>query len=355
MKKITIGSIAAIVIIATVVTIIFLNQPEKPDYSGITLKVSSSLDLAGGSYLEGAKKFEEDYGCKVEFTNTFEGSDLFYSSGEDFSQCMPIDEYIDPKNKLYTKAIMDQSCTVDGKVYGVSHALLGRINYCTYDPAQFTRTSIPYKYYKEGNWDWNSFITMSDKLDSSIAINWNDSYVNMMHALFRDESGKPVYDYGTQSQVEWLNFVRALIYDRGIVNIDEGAFEVGFLPQMILDNVDSGVQMRYIPWPTKDGELENIFVDEYHFCIPKTAQHPEASIELANYMIRSCIDTRTALYEANMTKEDWNLFEKQIEKIYCYPPHSDYVPSSEFITDFIRGKTVTEHIYNVQNNAEHIN
>ena len=155
MKKITIGSIAAIVIIATVVTIIFLNQPEKPDYSGITLKVSSSLDLAGGSYLEGAKKFEEDYGCKVEFTNTFEGSDLFYSSGEDFSQCMPIDEYIDPKNKLYTKAIMDQSCTVDGKVYGVSHALLGRINYCTYDPAQFTRTSIPYKYYKEGNWDWN--------------------------------------------------------------------------------------------------------------------------------------------------------------------------------------------------------
>lgn len=345
----------AVVIFATIAAIIFFSTKEKPDYSGITLKVSSSIDLAGGSYLEGAKKFEEDYGCIVEFTDSFEGSDLLYSSGEDFSQCIPINDYINPKSNLYTKSIIDQSCTVDGNIYGISHVLLGKINYCVYDPEQFGEVTLPYDYYKNGNWDWNNFINMTDQIYSNVKIDWNSSYINMMHSLFRDESGQPVFDYGTQAQIEWLNFIRALIYDRGIVEMQEGSFEVGFLPQLVLDKVEATTQMRYIPWPTKTGELGTIFVDEYHFCVPKTAEHPELSLELANYMIKSCIDTRTALYKENMTKEDYALFKKQIKDVYCYPPHTDYVPATEFITDFVRGKTVTEHIYNVQNDAEHIN
>lgn len=355
MKKILTKVAFAILIIAVIATVIFLNTKKQPDYTGITLKVSSSLDISGGSYLEGAKKFEEDFGCTVEFTDSFSDSDLFYSSGEDFSQCIPIDRYVNPKSKLYTKSIIDQCCTVDGSIYGISHVLLGKINYCVYDPGLFGETTLPYEHYKNGTWDWDSFINMSDDLNSNIAIDWNSSYINMMHSLFLDENGSPVFDYGTQSQIEWLNFVRALIYDKGIVNNEEGAFEVGFLPQLILDNVDSETELRYIPWPTKNGALEEIFVDEYHFCVPKTAKYPELSIELANYMIGSCINTRAALYEANMTEDDWKLFKKQIKKIYCYPPHSDYVPSERFINDFVRGKTVTEHIYNIQNDVKHIN
>lgn len=355
MKKIIISIVSAVLIIAVIATVIFLNKPEKPDYSGITLKVASSLDLAGGSYLEGAKKFQEEFGCKVEFTDTFEGSDLFYSPGEDFSQCMPITDYINPKSKLYTKAIIDQSCTVGDDIYGISHVLLGRINYCTYNPELFGEATIPYDYYISDSWDWNSFIDMSDKISSSVAVDWNSSYINMMHSLFLDENGNLSFDYGTQEQIEWLNFVRALIYDRGIVDNTEGAYKVGFLPQLILDNAESESQMRYIPWPTKNGDLGTIFVDEYHFCVPKTAQNPELSIELANYIIRTVIDTRTALYQENMTKEDYKIFKKQIKDIYSYPAHTDYVPSGRFISDFVRGKTVTEHIYNVKNDAEHIN
>jgi hypothetical protein len=56
-----------------------------------------------------------------------------------------------------------------------------------------------------------------------------------------------------------------------------------------------------------------------------------------------------------MTDADWSIFEKQFEKVYSYPYHTDYVPANKFIEDFIRGKTVTEHIYNVENDAEHIN
>lgn len=355
LKKKIIKISIIIIVLAIIASTIFFCTREKPDYSGITIKVASSIDLAGGSYLEGAKKFEEDFGCKVEFTNTFEGSDLFYSSGEDFSQCMPINDYINPKNRLYTKEIMDQSCTQNGNIYGVSHVLLGKINYCAYDPSQFGDVTLPYDYYKNGIWNWDNFIDMTDKIDSNVKIDWNSSYINMMHSLFLDENGNPTFDYGTQDQIEWLNFIRALIYDRGIAEMQEGSYEVGFLPQLVLDRTEATSQMRYIPWPTKNGDLGTIFVDEYHFCVPKTAENPDLSIELANYMIKSCINTRTSLYKENMTKEDYKLFKKQIKNIYCYPQHSDYVPSSEFIADFVRGKTVTEHIYNVQNDAEHIN
>lgn len=355
MKKKIIISLSLLLIAVITGAVIFFTKPETPDLSGMTLKVASSLDIAGGSYLEGAKQFEEKFGCKVEFTDNFEECDLYYSSGEDFSQCLPLNEYINPRSSIYTKSILEQCCTQNGNIYGLSHSLLGRINYCTYNPDLFVDAKIPYDYYKSGAWDWDNFIEMCDHLNSNVVIDWNASYINMMHSLFLDENGNPTFDYGTQAQIEWLNFVRSLIYDRGIVDNTEGAFEVGFLPQLILDNTETETTMRYIPWPTKNGNTENIFIDEYHFCVPKNAPNPEISVELANYIIRSCIDTRTALYKENMTDEDYKIFKKQIKNVYCYPKHSDYVPAKEFITDFIRGKTVTEHIFNVQNDAEHIN
>ena len=354
-KKVLITSIISAVIVITIaIASIFILKKDKPDFSELTLKIYSSVDISGGSYLEGVKDFEKIFGCKVEFTNNFEECDLFYSSGEDFSQCMPLDNYINPQSKLYTKSIMDQSCTLDGKIYGISHSLLGKINYCTYNPDQFNGTPLPYDLYKNGDWTWNSFLEMAEDLNSNVAIDWNSSYINMMHSLFLDKDNNPTFDYGTKNQVEWLNFVRALIYDRGIVDNTEGAYKVGFLPQLVLDNVESGSQMRYISWPTKTGNDGTIFVDEYHFCVPKFAKHPEASVELANCIIKSCVDTRMALYKENMTAEDFKLFKKQIKNVYCYPYHTDYVPASEFINDFLQGKTVSEHIFNVTSGAEHI-
>lgn len=346
-------TIAVIVIIGLIPLI--LSYEKKPDWSGMTVRVASSQDLSGGSYAEGAAKFTEEYGCTVEFTDDFENCDLIYSSGEDFSLCRPIDDYINPKSKLYTREIIRQSCMRDGKIYGITHVLLGNLNYCAYSPSQFGEARLPYDYYKDNDWTWDSFIDMTDQINANIAVDWTESYVNMRYSLFRDENGSSVFDYGTQEQIEWLNFVRTLIYDDGITDNTEGAFKVDFLPQLILSSVDNDEQLRYIPWPTKTGKLGEMFVDEYHFCVPKAAQNPKLSVELANYMIKACIDTRTALYQANMTDEDWRLFKKQLKKIYTYPPHTDYVPASRFIEDFIHGKTVTEHIYNVENDAGHIN
>ena len=191
MKKAIISIVSILIILGIIWAILPPDKPkviEKPNVQGLTLKVYSSVDLAGGSYLEGAKKFEADYGCTVEFTDKFEECDLFYSSGEDFSQCMPLNDYIDTESDLYTKSIIDQACTVDGKIYGLSHVLLGKINYCIYNPEQFGDAKLPHEYYNDKTWNWVSFINMAGEIDSNIAIDWNTSYINMMHALYRDKT-----------------------------------------------------------------------------------------------------------------------------------------------------------------------
>lgn len=351
-KKRIVITIAALA--AAAAAIVAISYKEKTKWQGLTLRVAGPEALSVGSYAEGAALFAEKYGCNVEFTQDYENCDLFYSSGEDFSFCMPLDNYVNPKNSLYTEEIIRQSCTADGNIYGITNVLMGNINYCTYTPSQLGNTASPYDYYKKNSWTWDNFIKMADDIGGNVAVDWRESYINMRHALYLSEDGEPRFDYGTQEQVEWLNFIRTLIYDEGIVENGEGAFKVDFLPGLILNSPENDEQLRYIPWPTKTGRSEALFVDEYHFCVPKVAQTPKASVALANYMIKSCCETRAALYKASMTEEDYKIFEKRIKSVYSYPRHEDYVPAERFIDDFIHGKTVTEHIYNVENDATHI-
>lgn len=343
---------AALIIIA-----VFLLYPFKStekEYSGLTLTVLSSEDISAGSLAAGAEEFSKKYGCNVVFVNSGDECDLIYSSGEDFSACLPIDEYINPRSTLYTKKIIEESCTKDGKIYGITNVLLGNLNYGVYYPAQFEDITTPYQYFEQKEWTWDNFIEMATALDSNVSIDWTKSYINMQHSLIYQKDGQTLFDYGSQEQVEWLNFARTLIFDKGIVDNTEGAFKIGFLPEMLLTEIAEQSDARYIPWPTKNGKIGEMFVDEYHFCVPKTAKNPKLSVMLANYMIKSCRDTRLNLYKSSMTKEDFKILKKQLKKIYVYPAHSDYVPARLFIDDFIHGKTVTEHIYNVENDADHI-
>ena len=353
MKTRIIVIISVIAVLAAAGAAYFLNS-EKVQYTDLTLAVFSSEDISAGSLAAGAEEFSKKYGCKVVFTDNAEECDLIYSSGEDFSLCQPIDEYINPKSSLYTEQIIRESCTQDGKIYGITNVLLGNLNYGIYYPEQFADATTPYQYYKRKEWSWNSFIEMVTALNSNVSIDWSKSYINMQNALIYGENGETIFNYGSQEQVEWLNFVRTLIFDKEIVDNTEGAFKIGFLPETLLTEISIGENARYIPWPSKDGGTGKMFVDEYHFCVPKTAKSPEISVKLANYMIKSCRDTRLNLYRATMTRADFEIFKNQLKSIYTYPKHSDYVPSQLFIDDFIHGKTVTEHIFNVENAANHI-
>lgn len=351
-RKALIALIAVMALIAAV--FIYFSAKPKKTYPKLTLKVYSSEDISAGSLAEGAEKFSEEFGCPVEFTDDFENCDLIYTSDDDFSDCQPIGNYINPKSKLYTKKIIDETCSQDGEIYGITNALLGNLNYGVYYPDQFRDTPLPYQYYSEGKWTWDNFINMTTALDSNISIDWTMSYINMKNALFYQKGGEARFNYGSKEQVEWLNFVRTLIFDKGVIDNTEGAFKIGFLPEMLLEEVGTNVGARYIPWPTKTGKIGDMFVDEYHFCVPKTAQNPELSVILANYMIESCCDTRLNLYRASMTEEDFKILQNQLKHIYTYPKHSKYIPAKLFIDDFTHGKTVTEHIYNVENDVDRI-
>ncbi len=349
MKK----KVIVLFIIISAVTIFTVIIKNKPNYSGTILRVAGSITLTDSSFSDGVAAFEEKYNCTVEYTDNFSQCDLFYSPGDDFSEFLPLDNYINPNSSLYSKNIIRQSCKSDGKIYGITHVLLGNLNYCRYDPTQFSGNLSPYDYFKNGNWTWDSFIKMADYIHSNIAVNWHEPYINMMYSLSADENGKTIFDYNSRNQVEWLNFVRTLIYDEGISDNFEGAFKVDFLPSLVLDSVESDVQMRYIPWPTKNGGIGTMYIEEYHFCVPKHAKNPKLSVKLANSMIKSCKETRLALYRAGMTEEDFKIFKKQLKNSYSFPHHTDFVPAQTFIDDFTHGKTVTEHIYNVENGILH--
>lgn len=349
MKKFFAAAAAALICVSVTTACVM----HVPNYEGVVLKVASTEDISAGSLADGATEFCEKYGCEVLFTDDFSECDLIYSCGEDFSTCMPITEYVGKRNRLYTWEIIENSCKRNGEIYGITNVLLGNINYCVYYPEQFGDVELPYERFKRGRWSWDGFIEMTDGLDGNVSVDWLESYINMRYALSLDKSGNTVYDYGAQKQVEWLNFVRTLIYDKGIVENTEGAYKVGFLPELILNSVaDEG--SRFVPLPSKNGKLTDVFVDEYHFCVPKNAKNPKLSIKLADAMIKSCRDTRLNLYRGAMTDEDFKLFVKQLKKIYTYPAHSEYVPAESMLEDFVHGKTVTEHIFNVQNGADHI-
>lgn len=350
-KKVILFSVLIILIVAA--SSYFLHN-NSTTYPNLTLTVLSSQDISAGSLSAGAEEFSKKYGCTVEFSNNAEECDLIYSSGEDFSNCQPIDKYINPKNRLYTREIIETACMQDGKIYGITNALLGNLNYGVYYPDQFSDITTPYEYFRKKEWTWENFINMAAALNSNISIDWTKSYINMKNSLIYQKDGSTLFDYGAQEQVEWLNFVRTLIFDKGIIDNSEGAFKIGFLPETLLNELNVGSEARYIPWPTKNGNMGEMFVDEYHFCVPKTAKNPALSVKLANYMIKSCRDTRLNLYRSSMTKEDFKILKKQLKKVYVYPAHSNYVPSRLFIDDFIHGKTVTEHIFNVENDADHI-
>ena len=290
----------------------YFSANSEKSYPIITLKVYSTEDISAGSLADGAEKFSEHFGCPVEFTKDFESCDLIYTSDDDFSACLPLDEYINRYSRLYTRKIIKETCTRDGKVYGITNVLLGNLNYGVYYPEQFTATTVPYRYYSDGKWTWDSFIDMATALDSNISIDWTKSYINMKNALFYQKNSESLFDYSSKEQIEWLNFVRTLIFDKGIIDNTEGAFKIGFLPEMLLEELNTGTSARYIPWPTKTGRMGIMFVDEYHFSVPKTAQNPKLSVELANYMIKSCSDTRLNLYRASMTKEDFKILKRQL-------------------------------------------
>jgi hypothetical protein len=357
------------------------DKTETQDFSGVQLEVGAYRDLRtdpyNNSYSIGADKFmEENPGSNVTFTIHKNNEELVTAIasnsvwdvqmsimspiGSVFNQniFMPIDDYIDIDNPIYTKELMETACKYDGKIYGVSNVMMADVLYAIYNENMYKDYNIktPHEYYAEGNWSWDSFLTMIDDLKKNqlnAAIVWTKPFVNRRYGTVWNDDYTVSSMFDSQEQRDWLGFVRSVVYDKGMTNSTgavanrENAFRLEILPHILVAATGANPvdQMRYIPWVTKDGKQDDTYIVDYHFCLPNGVKNPEASIALSNYMIEACIDDRTKMYKEGMTEEDFNIFEDTIKHFYTIASLNGYYPDEkEMITSFTQGMPVSQYI-----------
>lgn len=357
------------------------NTPEAKDYSGVQLEVGAYRDLRtdpyNNSYSIGADKFMADYAdSNVTFTIHKNNEELVTAIasnspwdvqmsimspiGSVFNQniFIPLDDYININNPVYTKELMEKACKYNGEIYGVSNVMMSDVLYAIYNENVFNDYNIktPHDYYAEGNWSWDGFLSMIDDLKKNqlnTAIVWEKPFANRRYgAVFNDDyTVQSLFD--SQEQRDWLGFVRSIVYDKGMTTSKgavanrEVAFRLEILPHILVSatGMNPVDQMRYIPWVTKDGKPDDTYVVDYHFCVPNGAKDPSASVELSNYMIEGCIEDRTRMYKEGMTDEDFKIFEESIKKFYTVAGLNGYYPSEkEMITSFTQGMPVSQYI-----------
>lgn len=355
--------------------------PAEQDFSGVQLEVGAYRDLRtdpyNSSYSIGADKFmEKNPGSNVTFTIHKNNEELVTAIasnsawdvqlsimsplGSVFNQniFIPIDDYIDVNNPIYTKELMEQACRYNGKIYGISNVMMSDVLYCIYNENMFKDYNIktPHEYYAEGNWSWDGFLSMIDDLKKNqlnTAIVWEKPFANRRYgAVFNDDyTVQNLFD--SQEQRDWLGFVRSVVYDKGMTNSKgavanrEVAFRLEILPHLLVSATGMNPidQMRYIPWVTKDGKPDDTYVVDYHFCVPNGAKNPAASIALSNDMIEGCIDDRTKMYKEGMTAEDFSIFEESIKNFYTVAGLNGYYSSEkDMITSFTQGMPVSQYI-----------
>lgn len=263
------------------------------DYSSMNFVVGAYRDLRtdphNNSYSIGADKFMEEYpGSTVEFVIHKNNEELVTAIASDsawdvqlsimsplpsvFKQAIfeDLTDYVDKKNPIYTPQLLDEA-TLGKGLFGLSNVVMGDLVYAIYNEDMFLDYGIktPYEYYEEDEWTWDNFIKMTDDLqknDLKLAVTWEKPYLNRRYGLVWNDDYTVSSMYDSQQQRDWLNFVRTLVYDKGILdarnaNKDNGvakrenAMRIEILPHlMVAANQNTTADtIRYIPWATKDG------------------------------------------------------------------------------------------------------
>lgn len=358
------------------------NEKKDLDLSGMNFVVGAYRDLRTDPYNSsfglGADTFMEQYpGSSVEFVIHKNNEELVsaIASGDVWDVQMsimsptvavfrqdnifePLDEYIDKDNPIYTKKLMDMTDVYNGKTYGVSNVLMSDVLYCVYNESMFNDYGVktPFEYWDENAWNWDNFINMVDDLKKNqlpISIQWSRPFLDKRYGVVWNDDYTISSQYTGQNQRDWLNFVRTLVYDKGIGNTKgqgltpatrDSSFVLQIIPHALVAtaNAASADQMRYIPMASKSGELDTTYLVDYSFCVPLGAKSIEGSVELANHMIKSCVEDRTAMYKENMTESDFELFMKSLEDFYIVKDVQNYWYDGDIIADFEQGKTAAQ-------------
>ncbi len=389
MKKISLALAAVLMVSSLAACGGEKKKEEAKDYSGMKFTVGAYRDLRtdpyNNSYSIGADKFTEKYpGSEVEFAIHKNNEELVtaIASGDVWDVQMsimsptvtvfrqdnifePLDDYIDKNNSIYTKALMDEACVYNGKTYGISNVMMSDVLYCVYNEDMYNDYGVktPYEYYDEGGWNWDNFLKMVDDMKKNnmpISIQWTRPFLDKRYGVKWNDDYTVSSQYTGQDQRDWLNFVRTLVYEKGIGNTKgqaltpatrDTAFVLQIIPHALVATMNAAPTdtIRYIPWVSKDGSKDSTYIVDYHFCVPVGAKSIDGSVELANYMIEACTEDRKQMYKDNMTEDDYNLFMESLDDFYTVRDVQNYwTNETDLINSFAQGKTAAQHISEVQ-------
>ncbi len=367
-------------------------EEEQKDYSGMSFVVGAYRDLRtdpyNNSYSIGADKFMQDYeGSSVEFVIHKNNEDLVaaIASNDVWDVQMsimsprpsllkqdlfePLTEYVDIDNPIYTKELIERSDIFGGEIYGLTNVMMSDVLYCAYNENMYSDYGIktPIEYYNEGAWSFDNFKKMVDDLKKNqlnTVIQWTRPFVNMRYGLQFDENYKVTSLYDTQDQYEWLNFIKDVVYEKGILNTKgqahtpakrESAFVLQIIPHTLVAAVGSSPvdTVRYIPWVSKDGGKDSTNIVDYSFCVPKGAKSVDGSVELSNYMIEACTADRTEMYKNAMVEEDFEIFMDSLNDFYTTSWIDGYgYDQGTLVNEFSQGTSVSQHISSIKDQLQ---
>ncbi len=338
-------------------------------------------------YAAGADKFTEEYGTKVNFMvgggdgldddlvsaimsgNPWDIQFVWGISVFPTTFCeelyTPITDYIDfDSNKMIDKETVDGTFW-KGEYYGVSNLNMQQVWYLCYNETRFKEMGFktPYEYYEEGKWNMDTYKELNAAANAKGAGSWSEirrPHTGRKYMCDWDmEKGEVTVTYDSPENTEWLSFWGELLQNKrynvetkGYVSQRKPIMRDQVMPEMITRELENGADspdsIRYIFFPTKDGQPESYLTD-CHFMFPAGVEESRipCAFMLACYMCDSKSQMTDELYKNNMTSEDYELWKKTLSNSVFLPRmfyEGAFAIGDQFIADMKAGKSVATHI-----------
>ncbi|MBR6719584.1 MAG: extracellular solute-binding protein [Clostridia bacterium] len=342
-------------------------------------------------FAEGAKKFTEEYGTTVTFQvggGDGMGEDLVAGivAGDpwEIQYCFgisvfplnfaeglytPITEYVDYANNDMIDEVTVEGTRWLGELYGVSSLPMQEVHYIVYNETWMKELGLktPHEYLAEDNWTMDAYKELNaaaTALNAPSRSAFTRPHVGSKYMCSWDlETGECTITYDSPENVEWLSYWASLLTDpqynikgSGFVSQRNSIMRDEVMPNLIKDELtqETTDTIRYIHYPNENGEL-GVYLTDSHFLFPLGVSEEKlpCAFMLACYMTDMKSQLCSENYEANMTAEDWELFQENLEKAYYLPRifySGAFAIGNTFRSDIVdKGKAVATHI---QENTE---
>lgn len=230
----------------------------------------------------------------------------------------PIDQYVDMKDPLWVESV-SKAFTFGGKPYAVGADATPIVLY--YNKTQFTNNGVktPTEYYKEGNWNWDTFKEVATQLTADTngdgkvdqyGFGWWDSDYNLFLAsngltnLSYKDDGSIGTNFKQDAAVKAIEFVQnAYLKDKYIDKSKKGdyfinEFKTGKLAMTCeygfggLTVFKSDNEIDFVPFPTGPNGQKDVGLGGLSgWSIPTSSKNPQGAAAFIYMMSKTLKET----------------------------------------------------------------